>query len=468
MAGKQSHPRALDPDSARDMLASLVHQAVRTACTAPSAFPQGLRVEVPVAYTDALAWLRAQPAGTRLYWAGREHRVQVAGVGTADVICASNGRIEDAFAELQRDLASAHPNLRYYGGMAFDPSRTLSDEWRPFGTYRFTLPRFQLESHGSHSYLVCNLMLRQCGDCDLAPAAVLNGLDALVFPEDVPAGPVPAPRERVDLPDRPGWTAAVEEALKGIARGQIEKVVLARRSVFSFEMPVDPLALLTRIVARTAATYQFYFQHEAGPAFLGATPERLYSRHGRHIESEAVASTRPRGATETEDAALARDLLTSDKDRREHAFVVRAIQEALERLCRSVYAGPDVSVLQLPRCQHLIRPLEGILEEGVSDATVMKALHPSPAVGGAPTDRAMAYIRGHEPFDRGWYAGPVGWVGPESGEFAVAIRSALVHGNALSLYSGAGIVEGSTPDGEWNEIDTKLSNALSALTGHDD
>jgi menaquinone-specific isochorismate synthase len=78
------------------------------------------------------------------------------------------------------------------------------------------------------------------------------------------------------------------------------------------------------------------------------------------------------------------------------------------------------------------------------------------------------YIRAHEPFDRGWYAGPVGWVGPESGEFAVAIRSGLVHGNALSLYSGAGIVDGSTPDGEWSEIDTKLSNALSALTRHDD
>jgi len=104
----------------------------------------------------------------------------------------------------------------------------------------------------------------------------------------------------------------------------------------------------------------------------------------------------------------------------------------------------------------------------VSDAALMQALHPSPAVGGVPTNKAIAYLREHEPFDRGWYAGPVGWVGPESGEFAVAIRSGLVRGNTLSLYSGAGIVDGSTPDGEWSEIETKLSNALSALTGNDD
>jgi menaquinone-specific isochorismate synthase len=98
----------------------------------------------------------------------------------------------------------------------------------------------------------------------------------------------------------------------------------------------------------------------------------------------------------------------------------------------------------------------------------MTALHPSPAVGGVPPGKALEYIREHEPFDRGWYAGPVGWIGPNSSEFAVAIRSGLVHDNTLSLYSGAGIVDGSTPEDEWNEIDTKLSSALSALTGHNE
>lgn len=468
MPRQEIQVRALEPDNAKDMLVSLVLQAMRTARTEPSAFPQGLRVEVPVAYTDALAWLRAQQADTRIYWAGREHRVQIAGLGAADVISAHNGNIESVFAELQRDMASAHPNLRYYGGMAFDPSRKTSEEWLPFGSYRFTLPQFQLENHGTHSYLVCNVLLRTRGDWDRVSGAVLEGLDAIVFPEDTKPGILAPPVTRTDIPDPNGWTACVQEALKAIAEEYVRKVVLARRSVFMFDIPPDPLALLTRIVARTAATYQFYFQPEAGTAFLGATPEQLYNRHGRHVETEALAGTRPRGATSAEDATLAREFLSSGKDRREHGFVVQAIRETLDGLCRSVYTNPEVSVLKLPRCQHLMCPIEGILQADVSDALIMKALHPSPAVGGTPTAKALEYIREHEPFDRGWYAGPVGWVGPESGQFAVAIRSGLVHGNILSLYSGAGIVDGSSPDAEWDEIDTKLSNALSALTGHDD
>jgi len=352
--------------------------------------------------------------------------------------------------------------------MAFDPLRRISDEWKPFGPYRFTLPQFQLENYGTHSYLVCNIMWRTSGDGDRVSEAVLDALDTIVFPQSAPAGTIAAPQNRTDIPDRKGWTRLIQEALTSIKQGNIEKVVLGRRSVFSFDEPLDPLALLSRIAARSAAMYQFYFEPEPGRAFLGTTPERLYRRDGRHVKTEAVASTRPRGATSAEDDALTRELLTSDKDRREHGFVVQAIQKALEVLCLSAYTPPSISVLKLPKCQHLMCRLEGILKKGVSDAVVVTALHPTPAVGGTPTDKALEYIREHEPFDRGWYAGPVGWIGPESSEFAVAIRSGLVCGNTLSLYSGAGIVDGSTPDAEWDEIDTKLCNVLSALTGHNE
>ena len=468
MTGQAARTRVLEPDRAKDMLASLIEQAVRTACTSPSAFPQGLRVEVPVAYTDALAWLRAQAADVRVYWASREDLVQVAGAGTADAISPDNGDLQSAFAELQRDLASAHPNLRYYGGMAFDPVRETAGEWMPFGAYRFFLPRFQIENHGTHSYLVCNVLLRSSRDCDAHAEDVLEGLDALSFPENPPADSPPPPRDRADLPGLNGWNALVEDAMQHIQQGNLEKVVLARKSVFTYDAPLDALALFERIAARASAAYEFYIQPEPGAAFFGATPERLYRRQGRYVESDAMASTRPRGDTESQDATFAQALLESAKDRHEHACVSRAIQIALEGLCHSVYASPDVTVLKLPQCQHLFCTIEGILREEVSDAAVMRALHPTPAVGGAPTGPALRFLREHESFDRGWYAGPVGWLGPDSAEFAVGIRSGLVRGNILSLYSGAGIVEGSTPDDEWNEIDTKLSNALSALNRSDD
>jgi menaquinone-specific isochorismate synthase len=441
---------------------------MKTASTASTAFPRSLRFDAPVVHLNTLDWLRAQRAEHCVYWSGRDGHEQMAGVDAAHVLAGDEGHLESAFTAMQRRLTPAHPRLRYYGGIAFDPAREPSAEWQPFGTYRFILPRFQLENRGPQSYLACNVFLRSATDCTEECERTLAGLDALKFPENAAPAALPVPERRQDQPDSAAWEPLIAHALEAIRRDSLAKVVLSRRSMFSFNVPLDPLALLMRMQARTPSSYAFCFRFGADAAFLGATPERLYRRQGRRVASEAIASTRPRGATDAEDAALARDLLACDKDRREHAFVVRAIEEVFERLCRSVDGARDISVLKLPTCQHLFCPLEGLLNDGVSDAALVQALHPSPAVGGVPTDRAVAYIREHEPFDRGWYAGPVGWIGPESSEFAVAIRSGLVRGDTLSLYSGAGIVAGSTPDGEWDEVETKLSNALSALTGNHD
>ncbi len=468
MRAQQPQTAALDPGRARDWLATQVSQAMKAASTASPAFPRCLRFEAPVVHMDALDWLRAQQADHSVYWAGRDGLEQIAGVEAAHVLAGDDGNLESAFTALQRCLTPAHPRLRYYGGIAFNPAREPSAEWQPFGRYRFILPRFQLENRGTQSYLVCTVLLRSATDCEEESERTLAGLDALKFPENVVPESLPVPEQRQDQPDSAAWEPLIAAALEAIRRDHLAKVVLSRRTIFSFNAPLDPLALLRRIQARTPASYAFCFRLGADTAFLGATPERLYHRQGRRVASEAIASTRPRGATDPEDAALARELLACDKDRREHAFVVRAIEEVFERLCRSVDGTREISVLKLPNCQHLWCPLEGILNDGMSDATLVQALHPSPAVGGVPTDRAVEFIRKQEPFDRGWYAGPVGWVGPESSEFAVAIRSGLVRGETLSLYSGAGIVAGSTPGGEWDEVETKLSNALSALTGDHD
>ena len=102
--------------------------------------------------------------------------------------------------------------------------------------------------------------------------------------------------------------------------------------------------------------------------------------------------------------------------------------------------------------------VRGTLLEGVTDAALLQALHPTPAVGGYPRGEALEEIRNLEPFDRGWYAGPVGWIGPEASEFAVGLRSGLVRGRTLALFSGAGIVAGSVPDEEWAEIEQKISD----------
>jgi len=180
--------------------------------------------------------------------------------------------------------------------------------------------------------------------------------------------------------------------------------------------------------------------------------------------SEAVAGTRPRGETKAEDAALREELLQSLKERREHAFVEDAIRADLESVCTTVQSPEATDELALARGRHLHSRIQGTLHADTHTADLLKRLPPTPAVGGVPTDNAVAAIRAQEPFDRGWYAGPVGWVGRDTAEFAVALRAGLVEDNQIALFSGAGIVDGSTPDREWEEIEQKIGD-FAAIMG---
>jgi menaquinone-specific isochorismate synthase len=132
------------------------------------------------------------------------------------------------------------------------------------------------------------------------------------------------------------------------------------------------------------------------------------------------------------------------------------VRAVLAGLTEGLVADADVSVLKLATVQHLLRRLRGRLKPGFGDGALLSALHPTPAVCGEPGGAALAAIRALEPFDRGWYAGPVGFVGRDETRFAVAIRSALVEGAAVSLYTGAGVLEGSRAEAEWRELEAKL------------
>jgi menaquinone-specific isochorismate synthase len=144
--------------------------------------------------------------------------------------------------------------------------------------------------------------------------------------------------------------------------------------------------------------------------------------------------------------------------------VLDTIRDGFKGACHAVHVDDAVSLLKVRRCQHLLSRVEGILTDDKWKWDALRTLHPTPAVGGFPNNEALAFIEAHEPFDRGWYAGPIGWVGPKTAEFAVGIRSGLLHGDALRLYAGAGIVQGSTAESEWDEIENKMGNFLSALT----
>ena len=449
-------PSTILPDKAA--LLNLIRQAFEQLPGAPS-----VRVELPVPPVDARAWLAAQDATVKTYWRDRDTGCETAAVGAADIIDGVPGHeppFKTIFDVVRQRLSCAHPDMRYYGGWAFDFS-AQDDAWARMGSSKFILPRFELSIKGHRAVFACNARRT---DADAGQIAL--EFDRLA-PDTAHAPALPRLLARDDIPARPEWERLVGSAVEAIDGGAFDKVVLARQVKLRYAATLDVSTLLHLLARHARNAFIFAFQPEDGLAFVGATPERLYKNLGGYIKSEALAGTRPRGVSATADVSLGHDLMHNAKELREHAIVADRVRNVLTRVCRDLRADPALSVIRLHRCQHLVRRFEGILANGFVDADVLAALHPTPAVGGHPDGPALDWIRQNEPFRRGWYAGPVGWIGHDSSEFAIAIRSGLVANDALTLYAGAGIVAGSVPSKEWEETESKLAAFLDVLTQND-
>ena len=419
-----------------------------------------LRAEVSVGAVDALAWLRAQPGGDGFYWRGRESASAWAGTGAALRLDLDD--LDDLDA-VQRVADALPPGARLFLSARFAPDLPPAPEWAAFGRVRAVLPRVELRADSAP---------RRAGDraatlaVHLAPGetpdAALAALRALRWPERAAADAFPAVTGRADAPSRAGWHAALGAALAAFDAGDLAKVVLARRARFAFDAPLDPYALLARLEAATPRCFHALVAHP-GAAFVSATPERLFRIVGRELRTEAVAGTRPRADLDADDDRLHDELLASDKDQREHAFVRDAIAGRLAPFCEALEIDGQASAMTLARKRHLRTGFRARLRGDARATDILRALHPTPAVGGTPHGAALATIDRLEPFDRGLYAGPLGWIGPGGAEIAVAIRSGLVAGRSLALYSGAGIVPGSDPDAEWAEIEHKIGDFARVL-----
>ncbi len=256
---------------------------------------------------------------------------------------------------------------------------------------------------------------------------------------------------------RRAWDEAVRAALDDIATGALEKVVLARAVVAETAEPIDPLALLAFLRAHEPGGYHF-----ATPRTVGASPELLVARRGAAVRARPLA-----GSALGTDAATVAELVHSAKDRHEHAVVVDGIRRTLRGLCPEVRVGATTT-LGLADLAHLATPIDAVAGPDTPSALGLAlALHPTAAVGGAPTPRALEHIAAFEG-DRGTYAAPVGWVDARGdGEFAIAIRAAQLSGpdhRRAVVRAGAGIVAGSDPAREWDETETKLGTVLRAFS----
>ncbi len=258
-----------------------------------------------------------------------------------------------------------------------------------------------------------------------------------------------------ELTSRRHWHDGVAAALEAIAAGELEKVVLARQVEIEADRPFDPRGILGRLRSQQAGCFIY-----AGSGMVGASPELLVRRRGDAVESIPMA-----GTSTASDAAAVEQLRASAKDAREHRPVVEAIVATLAPLCGHLDAVPEPEVAVFAMIAHLFTPIRGVLREPAPSALELAlALHPTPAVGGAPRATALEAIARLEGVPRGRYAGPVGWVDARGdGEWAVALRGASIDGARALLTSGAGIVAGSDPDAEWRETEAKLEPMVRAL-----
>jgi menaquinone-specific isochorismate synthase len=255
------------------------------------------------------------------------------------------------------------------------------------------------------------------------------------------------------------WIDAVEAARAEIGRGSLEKVVLARQVTVTSLEPYDQPALVRRLRERFPGCFTFGFAN-----LIGASPELLIRRLGDVVDSIPLAGSAPRGATEEEDAAIGRRLWESAKNRREHALTVTSVMERLDTFCTELAAEPEPSLLLLANLQHLSTKVQGRLTAGVDALTLAGELHPTAAVGGVPREAALSFIRNVETFERGRYAGPIGWMDHHGdGEWALALRCALVEGASARVFAGAGIVADSDPVDELDETRLKLQAMLDVL-----
>ncbi len=409
-----------------------------------SAAPRGdgefIRIEQEVEHLDVFRTLAAMPAGTRRYFRTRTGSFEVAGLGCASSVAARS---------LMQVGGSAEAVI--FTADAFDPSRARDKVWAPFTQHSTMLPAVELR-RTEHGDRVRGVLAVHLVDLDEA-----RGWLELLAQEVRPKCCVDHALTRVpDDISEGAWTRAVRAGLEEIRTGKLRKIVLGRTARYVGSSEIDPMLVLHRLGHKEPRSYRYLIEAQAGRAFVGVSPERLFSRVGRTLKSEALAGTRPRGIDAVADQLMGQALLSSAKDRREHQFVVDRIRDALEPFSETLRFDDEPRLLRLGYVQHLRTRIAVELQEGVSDESLLKALHPTPAVSGSPVVEAVDAIRVLEPFDRGLFAGPIGVRTAHASEFAVGIRSALVDGDSLTAFAGAGIVDGSDAADEWRETAHKL------------
>ena len=431
---------------------------------------------IEVGRISPLAFLEAgnvKYKNEHFYWQNANQTLTLVGLGHAKVL-SSEGRtnrftdISKQWKELCGVLIKEEKDRApvLFGGFSFDPKSNKDSEWNAFPSAYFFVPSFQLMSKDGQTSISINLITSNENAVDDFEALRLerDRLIHLAQVNEFEPSAKPIVSSLVEVA-KEQYLNAVENVTDQIKCGEAEKVVIARAVQLNFEEKVSSVAALHYISNEQQESYHFGLQKKE-QLFFGATPERLIEISNGRAYSACVAGSSKRGKTAEDDRALGEELLADSKNREEHQYVVNMISKVFNEYCTDVSMLKEPKLMKIRDIQHLFTPIEAKVEKDIDIFSFVEALHPTPALGGVPTNKSMEIIRKEEQIDRGYYAAPIGWTDTEGdGEFAVAIRSALLDGDRAYLYAGGGIVADSEVEKEYDETWVKFRPILRALGG---
>jgi salicylate biosynthesis isochorismate synthase len=410
-------------------------------------------------------------------WEQPDRGFALAGLGSATEVVS---RGPDRFAEVAAECIGPAGESRdsggetlpagagpvWTGGFAFADHGAASPTWSSFPPALMVMPELSICCAGDDAFLTVNAAVGAGGGVEETLAhlrARLTGLRAEALPMLDPQRIGHTEIESVRTPGE--FESAVATAVERIRGGGLEKVVLAREVLLRAPGAYDSAAVFGALRELFPACFCFCCGTPEA-AFLGASPELLVRRSGAGVSTVALAGSARRSSDPSVDDHLGERLLQSSKDRGEHAIVVRRIVRSLRRHAVWVEEGQEPELVKVANIQHLATPIHAQLAEPRSAIELAGMLHPTPAVGGEPWPAAGDLIDELEGMDRGWYAGPIGWMdGTEDGEFCVGLRSALLRDRKAHLFAGNGMVAESVPADELAETEVKLEAMLPLLSG---
>lgn len=405
---------------------------------------------------DPLRFVRsAGSAFGRAFYFSTPERARVGGVGTAWRASASGpGRFDALVGEIE-ELALPSP-FRVMVGFSFSPDGPESRAWSSFPAAEAVVPLAAVVPFEGGAALAVAVPPGVDADQALAPLRSIVDLDDPPYPDL-------GGHSLESVPSVAEWQTAVGEAVAVINDNDLRKVVLSRSVIVRSDEAPNGFDLVHHLEGSYPRCFGFGWR-TGSSTFLGASPELLVRSVDGSVSSNPLAGSAPRGEGEEEDRALAEALMRSPKDRIEHRLVVDDVVGRLGPFVDEVVVPDGPSLKRMATVQHLSTPVSGVLVEPTHVLRLADALHPTPAVGGTPRNRAVSFIEKVEDFDRGWYTGGLGWVdGSGNGEFAIALRCGLVEGTEAHVFAGAGIVADSDPDAELLETRLKLRPLLELL-----